>query len=150
MLIGLIVYLFILSVVWAVLEIQIEGKNGWASALPTWRKKEGWIVKLLGGRPLTGYHICMITFLALVYHFPFFFTPWNLGKELFTIGFFFGFLLIEDFLWFVLNPAFRLKRFNRKNPDLWWHKSWWGPVPDFYWWYTVAAVVLMYFGYKIW
>ena len=150
MLIGIILYMIVLAIVFALWEIQIEGKNGWASALPTWRKEKGWIVKLLGGRPLTGYHICMVSFLILMLHFIFCFTPWNWGKELLIIGFFFGFLLVEDFCWFVFNPAFRLKGFTKDNPDLWWHKTWWGPVPDFYWWYATIACALMPLGYIMW
>lgn len=149
MLIGLFVYLIVLAAVFAFWEVQIEGKNGWAGALPTWRKEKGWIVRLLGGRPLTGYHICMVTFLILMFHFVFFFTSWSWGKELFIIGFFLAFLLVEDFFWFLLNPAFRLKGFSKKNPNLWWHKSWWGPVPDFYWYYSILAGLLIYFGYRL-
>lgn len=30
-------YIFIMATVLAILEIQIEGKHGWAKNLPTWR-----------------------------------------------------------------------------------------------------------------
>ncbi len=43
----------LLGVIFAQWEIQIEGKRGWAADLPCWRKEKGWVVRLLGGRPLT-------------------------------------------------------------------------------------------------
>jgi len=35
------IFVFILSLIFALLEIEIEGKNGWAKNLPTWYKKSG-------------------------------------------------------------------------------------------------------------
>ncbi|MBI4100255.1 hypothetical protein HY439_00740 [Candidatus Microgenomates bacterium] len=134
------IYTVILSVAFALWEIQIEGKNGWAADLPTWRKK-GWIVKLTGGGPWTGYHVYMIVFLLLIFHLPFLFTDWQFRKELLISGLFLEFLLIEDFLWFVLNPHYGVKRF--KPGKIWWYSTWWGPVPDCYWWYAAMSGVLI-------
>ena len=132
MIAGLIVFLFVLAAVFAYWEVQIEGSHGWAEKLPTWRKSEGRIFKLLGNRPLTGYHIGMILFLILLFHFPLFFAVWNPEKEIFLIGYILAFLTIEDLFLFLVNPAYGLK---------------WGPE-DFYWIYTVLAIVLMFFGSK--
>lgn len=137
----LCLYTIALAVVLALWEIQIEGKNGWASNLPCWRRERGTIVKILGGRPWTGYHTCMVAFLILVMHFPFvLFQDWEIRKELLVWGFFFQLVMVEDFLWFVLNPAFGLKRFRKEY--IWWHSTWWGPLPDFYWWYATVSAVL--------
>ncbi|BBQ00835.1 hypothetical protein BSFA1_59630 [Burkholderia sp. SFA1] len=51
-----------------------------------------------------------------------------------------AFWLIEDFLWFVLNPAFGLARFNPS--DVPWHKHWIAFAPTDYWTMGAAAIVL--------
>ena len=43
-----------LAFILAFWEIQIEGKDGWAAKAPCWRIEKGWLVKLTGGRPITG------------------------------------------------------------------------------------------------
>lgn len=50
-------FLFILtaSILMALFEIQVEGKNGWAADLPTWRSNNKWLYKFMGNRPVTGY-----------------------------------------------------------------------------------------------
>ena len=140
---------FVLMVVGAIglalWEIQIEGKDGWASELPCWKIENKWIFRILGGRPLTGYHFYMVTFLILMLHFPAVFVDWSFGKELLVWGFSFGMLLIEDFSWFLLNPHYGLSKFRRG--EIPWHHHWWGPVPDFYWWFVAIAAVLIYFGW---
>ena len=65
------VYLFVLACVLAILEIQIEGKHGWAQNLPTWRpKNKNWFIKLyakfMSDREPTGYHMTMFSFVILV------------------------------------------------------------------------------------
>lgn len=76
----LVAYLIFIVVIAAVLaqwEIQIEGKDGWAAKLPCWRKEEGLIVKLNGGRPFTGYHFWMMIFMIIMLYFPALFTDWT-------------------------------------------------------------------------
>jgi len=41
-----------------------RGKDGWAAKSPGWRIEKGWVMKLTGGRPLTGYHVFMTVFLV--------------------------------------------------------------------------------------
>ena len=137
-----LLYTIIAAIIFANWEIQIEGKNGWASNLPCWRSKNKWINTLMGNRPLTGYHLYLIIFLVLIIHFPLFFTQWTLEKEFFLISFLFCFLLLEDFFWFVFNPHYKLKKFKKGNIE--WHKNWWGPMPDFYWWFAGIAAAALY------
>jgi len=108
------------------LEIQIEGKDGWAGKLPTWRKKVPEF-RIIGQEELTGYHLYLWSFLLGFAHSVFLFIPWSFSLELHVLSFLLFVILLEDFLWFILNPAFGLKRFNRK--DVSWHKTWVGPVP---------------------
>lgn len=144
MIIGYVVFMVFMAAVLAYWEIQIEGKDGWAANLPTWRIGKGWVLKFTGGRPLTGYHIAMTAFILGLIHLPLFFTPWSWQMELLLLGFYIGMILIEDFFWFVLNPNYGIK--NYKKERIWWHKTWWGPVPSFYWFLLAATILLIYFG----
>ena len=48
------VFIITSAFLWAKLEIQIEGKRGWAQDLPTWRVEKHYLLSLFyGGRPLT-------------------------------------------------------------------------------------------------
>jgi len=137
-----IVFILVVAIILALWEIQIEGKHGWAASLPCWRAKKGLLARIVGGRPLTGYHIGLVVLLILMLHSPFVvFGKWEFGKELLVWGAFFGIFLVEDFLWFVFNPHYGLRRFRKS--EIPWHPTWWGPIPDFYWWYAAAAVLLI-------
>jgi hypothetical protein len=125
-------------------EIQIEGKDGWAAKLPAWRISQGWLMRFTGGLPITGYHVFLSVFLIAIIHLPVFFTGWTLRLESLLLGFFVGIMLVEDFLWFVLNPNYGIKNFRKGK--IWWHKHWWGPVPAIYWFLLVLAAVLIWFG----
>lgn len=127
------VYLVLVSAALALLEIQIEGANGWAKELPTWRIENEW-TRWLMGKPLTGYHVNLIIFILLLSHIPYFMgiaVP-SLSFEMRLISFLILFLTIEDFLWFVLNPAYGIRKF--KSQYIWWHaSSWWWIMPrDYY------------------
>jgi hypothetical protein len=144
MFIGYLFFMVFMAAVLALWEIQIEGKEGWAANLPAWRVEKGWVLKLTGGRPLTGYHLLMTVFLIAVVHLPLFFAPWSWRLESALLGFYLGMVLLEDFFWFVFNPHYGIKSFRKGK--IWWHKSWWGPLPSFYWILLVILAGLMYFG----
>ena len=144
MLYGLLAFMVFMAGILALWEVQIEGKDGWAASLPTWRIEKGWVLKVTGGRPLTGYRLFLTIFLVSIVHLPLFFTAWSWRLESLLLGFYEGVVLIEDFLWFVFNPAFGIKNFRKGK--IWWHKSWWGPVPSFYWILLAVVIVLIYLG----
>ena len=55
------------------------------------------------------------------------------------------FWIIEDFLWFILNPAFGINNFS---PDkVLWHKHWFLGIPADYWNFTIVAAILMWLSY---
>ena len=126
-------FLFLLwvSFCFAKVEIAIEGKHGWAENLPTWRlPTTNWAsVIFFSGKPATGYQrldgdILFSSMLHLVYVFV---TPsWPIELQIFA--FFLFFSVLEDFLWFALNPAFGVRNFRREK--IWWHrKHWWVIAP---------------------
>lgn len=127
----------------ALLEIEIEGDQGWASGLPTWRMENRWTRLLLGSRALTGYHLWVHVFVLILLHLPFllWLTPLSWAAELRVLAFWVFFWILEDFLWFALNPRFGLSRFSREH--VWWHaQSWWGFMPREYWIFTPVGVAL--------
>jgi hypothetical protein len=118
----------LVSVLFALLEIQIEGEHGLAAKLPTFKIKS----RFFPHHPwiLTGYHIYLWLFLFLMLHVPRLFVEWGFREELEVLSFYVLILGLEDFLWFVLNPYFTLKKF--KKAHVWWHLAWLGPVPVMY------------------
>jgi hypothetical protein len=56
---GLLLWTVLLAFILAKVEINIEGKHGWAEKLPTWRKKNRFTKIILGETPVTGYHFWM-------------------------------------------------------------------------------------------
>lgn len=134
--------LLIAAGLFALMEIQIEGPHGWAAQLPTWRVRNAWLNRLFPGRPLTGYHLYILLFIAVVAHLPFAFgLPWTWQFELRAVAFFLLFWVVEDFLWFAFNPHYGLARFRPQFIE--WHRhAWWWIAPRDYWIATCVGVVL--------
>lgn len=126
----------------ALIEIQIEGPAGWAANLPTWRLKNSWLARLFPGRPLTGYHLWILVFIVVVAHLPFAFgLPLTWQTELRAIAFILLFWVAEDFLWFVLNPHFGIRRFRPQHIP--WHRqAWWWIAPRDYWIALTVGIAL--------
>lgn len=136
-----IAFLGAAAVLFALLEIEIEGPGGWARNLPTWRIRNRWTRLFFGARAITGYHLYINLFLALLLHAPyvFGFVRPTLATELRIIAFGLLFWVVEDFLWFALNPAYGIRAFNRQR--IWWHStSWWWIMPRDYWIFTPMGI----------
>jgi hypothetical protein len=133
------VYLFVTAFVMAKLEVQIEGPAGWADNLPTWRVENRVTRRILGGRAMTGYHVYFQLLIFALLHAPFALgiAALTLATELRVLAVLILFWLLEDWLWFVVNPAYGLRHFK---PDrVRWHReSWWWVMPREYW---IAAPV---------
>jgi len=134
--VAVFLFIFTLSVVTALFEIQIEGANGWAEKLPTWRKTPAWLKKYFNLTELTGYHVYLSCVLILLFHFPIILTGWSPYAEFTALSGYFAFNVIWDFLWFVLNPAYGWCRYDSKS--IWWFQRWIGSFPVNY--YTTLAV----------
>lgn len=142
-----ILYIYLIGFVLAVLEIQIEGKHGWAEKLPAWRphpesKLAKWYSRLFSQKDFTGYHFFLNIFLLLMFHLPFvWFMNWTWQAELELLAFFALFVVVWDFLWFVLNPHYSLHDFGPKQ--VWWHKKWLGQLPVDYT-YSLLLVIILF------
>jgi hypothetical protein len=126
--IGRTLLLFLWAFGLAGIEIEIEGGVGWAERLPTWYLKRGLTGRIygivMGQRPLTGYHVYAFTIPMLVLHLPYVMgVDWSVAAELRTIATYFVLAVIWDYLWFVLNPAYTVRRFRRGN--VWWFEVPW-------------------------
>jgi hypothetical protein len=126
--IGRTVLLFLWAFGLAGIEIEIEGGVGWAERLPTWYLKRGLTGRIygvvMGQRPLTGYHVYAFTIPMLILHLPYVMgVDWTVAAELRTIATYFVLAVIWDYLWFVLNPAYTVRRFRRGN--VWWFEVPW-------------------------
>ncbi len=131
------------SYCFAEVEIAIEGGHGWAENLPTWRlSPHNWASLLFfSGKPATGYHVWMEVFILSILHIPYLYTTPTWSIELEILAFFFLFSVLEDFLWFVRNPAFGIKNFRAEK--IWWHqKNWWWIMPRDYYILSTLGVVL--------
>jgi hypothetical protein len=139
------IYIFIMALILAILEVQIEGAHGWAKNLPTWRANPSkWYakiyMKMMEGKEMTGYHLSMFFFVALIFHLPFFFnTIWSIAAELNVIIIFLLFVVLWDYLWFVVNPFFTVRNF--KGNHLFWHQKWFLKLPRDYW----NAILISFF-----
>jgi hypothetical protein len=139
----LLAYVVLLGFFFAKVEIQIEGQRGWAEGLPTWRVDRHPLLDIFwGGRPLTGYHAWVFSFMALVFHLTFFMTGgFGWKQEARILGCLMLFWIIEDFLWFVMNPAYGIRKF--RPGQVWWHKKWMLGVPTDYVTFTLAGALLV-------
>ena len=123
-----ILFWSVFATVVACIEIESEGKYGWADKTPTWYRTTGFWGKAYGVlmrvKPLTGYHAFMFFLPVLIFHAAFFMgAPWSLKAELGTWALYFGWCPLWDYFWFVLNPAYKGKF---KKEYIWWHaKSPW-------------------------
>ncbi len=143
----LLLWVVLTALFFAEAEIQIEGPAGWAAGLPTWRIEKHWLLDLFwGGRPMTGYHAWVFSFMFLVFHLGVFINPgWSLRTEARIIASLMLFWFIEDFLWFILNPAFGFHNFIRDKVP--WHKHWFLRMPVDYWTFTITAAFLLWLSY---
>lgn len=138
----------LLAAVFAMVEIQIEGAAGWAANLPTWRIEHHWLLECVwGGRPLTGYHAWVFLFMMLVFHLGFFIhgRP-GIRLELRVLGSLALFWILEDFLWFVFNPAFGLSKFNPQGIP--WHHHWLLGVPTDYVMYLTLSACIFWLSFR--
>jgi len=129
-----IVSVLVTATLFALVEVQIDGADGWASRLPTWRIHNRWTRLIMSGKPLTGYHLYLLIFIAAILHSPYGIglCAWSARAEARTLSFMCFFWVAEDFLWFVLNPHFGLRGFRRDR--VWWHApAWWWIMPRDYW-----------------
>ena len=141
------IFCLISATLLALLEIQIEGQYGWAQKLPTFRFR----IKLIDMLPglqgdFSGYHILLFISVMTLIHSVFLFIKWDIYTELILISAYMLITNLEDFLWFVFNPAYGVKKF--KKEDVWWHKDWIGRIPLKYFYCFILWLDLFLIGFR--
>ena len=145
----LVLAVALVGVFFAKVEIQIEGPAGWAATLPTWRVENSWALDIFwGGRPMTGYHAWVFSFMALMFHVPIVITGhWNWKIEARIVGSVMLFWIIEDLFWFLLNPDWG---WGALVPErAWWHKHWLLGLPLDYLTFTFVAAILLWYSFHV-
>ena len=139
----LFLWVVLLAALFAQLEIQIEGDEGWAASLPTWRINGPPIARFLfGGREITGYHIFAFGFMFAAFHLPIALTARaSLRLEARILGSLMLFWIVEDVLWFAMNPAYGLGCLTPRHAP--WHPHWVMGVPVDYLVFAVGSTVLL-------
>jgi hypothetical protein len=143
------IFLFVLfiSIAFAWVEIQIEGDEGCGKKLPTWKISNP-LRLLVGYKTIDGYHFWRWIFITLIFHFPFFFgVPFDLNTELIVLEAYFLFFILEDFLRFVFNPAWGIKKFFTK--EIPWHPRKFLKLPLEYWISLLVILALEILRYQI-
>lgn len=132
-----LLFLYAYALLFAAVEIEIEGAHGWAERLPTWFRVTPLYARVYGvfmrGKPLTGYHLVMFFLPLWSFHIGFVGgVPWSWPAEASTLAAYMLWVVIWDLLWFVLNPRYGWRRFRRN--EVWWHgRTWIGRFPvDYY------------------
>jgi hypothetical protein len=132
-----VAFLFGYALLFAAVEIEIEGPYGWAERLPTWFRITTPTARLYGlfmrGKPLTGYHAVMFVLPLWSFHIGFVGgVPWSWAAEAATLSAYMVWVVTWDLLWFILNPRFGWTRFRKG--EVWWHgRTWIGRFPvDYY------------------
>ncbi len=72
----------------------------------------------------------------------FFTGHWSWRAQARVIGCVMLFWIVEDFLWFALNPGYGLARFRADAIP--WHKHWLGPMPLDYWIFVSLLLLLIW------
>jgi hypothetical protein len=141
-------WVLVMAFFFANAEIQIEGGAGWATSLPTWRIEHHWLLDIFwGGRAMTGYHAWVFSFMALVFYSPLAFNGRSRWRDagLALCGLI-AFWIVEDFLWFIINPAWGWGQFK---PELvTWHKHWAMGAPVDYWVGLGVIALILYFRHR--
>lgn len=139
-------FLIILAFLHSKLELEIEGTEedgGWAKWLPCWRRSN-WFTQLVLGKEMTGYHFQMILLGLLLLHSPFMFITWTIKLESLFFGYFCIYWVMEDFVYFLLHPKYRLKNFRKGKIS--WHKRFWGFLPVSYWSGIILGIIFLILG----
>lgn len=111
-------------------ESSVEGRKAWDKGKIGWRI--GW--KNLS---LTSYHFWLAwVMLPLLFSLPLIVYGWNSKLFGMLVSAFFSGLVIEDFMWYVVNPKVKLKEF-------------WSPFSDYYPWIKIGNKKIVPLGYVL-
>ena len=127
-------FIVFFSFIFSIIEIEIEGKYGWAKNLPT-------VHLTKNPKSLTFYHVYIFLFVLSAFNMIFFIRTellnWSNWLYIFSMTLMFFFL--EDMYWFFANPFHSITEKNE------WH-IYWGPIPMLYIVLPTSAFLLSLLG----
>ena len=107
------VFTLIFATLWAWMEVEMEGKHGWAVNLPTACAFYGW----------TWYHVSMNVIVLTVMYYSLRFA--NFGRKhyqcMYYVLYVAAWFVVEDFAWFMINPHYGIRKYRQR--DIFWHAS---------------------------
>lgn len=132
--VGESLFLFVFALVYALIEIEIEGPDGWAKNLPT---PQNFCFHL------SLYHVYMILLACIVICGFVYFrdtkecledntrsTEYRVRSVVSRVLFMLvAFFLLQDFLWFVMNPSYTVCKYSAQHIS--WHSPWYFGLPWF-------------------
>lgn len=88
-------------------ESRVEGRNAWDKG------KLGWKIRFRKNLSITAYHFYVFGVMwPLLLTLPLVIYGWNLKLFGILVSAYFSGMVLEDFMWFVVNPVVKLKEFN--------------------------------------
>jgi hypothetical protein len=150
---------FVLALLFAATYASIE-TGPYAQSLPVWRPEPNiWWVKLLYwvpnlGRPVNGLDTFGLLFLGAtclllipiwnaLHH-----RPVSGSEFLELLAYFITIAVIEDWVWYAINPNAGLKHFNEASLPRWMYKAWLFGFPDQYWQGAFASYIALWGSVK--
>jgi len=107
------IFISVFSIIYSLIEIELEGKSGWMKNIPTAN-----IIKICN-KHMTLYHIYMLLLIITIFFYK---SKINNFKDIILIfTYILLVLFLEDILWFVFNPYYTIKKYTKK--DIWWHSD---------------------------
>ena len=101
------------ATLWAWMEVEMEGKHGWAINLPTSCAFYGW----------TWYHVSMNLIVLLVMFYSLQYA--NFARWYYKLSYYVlyvtAWFVVEDIMWFVLNPHYGIRKYTPN--DIFWHAN---------------------------
>ena len=134
------VYLFALCHALARVEIHIEGPDGWAVNLPTWRWGPSWWLELTNGKEVTGYHLWLTLFLIGMFHLPLVFAGFSRALLAKCASSYMMITAAWDLQWFVWNPAWGFAALRAREVP-WFRRKVAGLPVDYPMGYAVSGVL---------
>ena len=141
--------LMIFVVVWAAMiamafwESYVEGRNPWD------RRKLGWKLKLYGKYVLPAYHFYLfVVFIPLLMILPLVIYGWDFKLFGILVSAYFSGVVLEDFLWFVVNPAVKFSDWNPRFANFYeWLRIGSFKIP---WRYIIGIAIALLSWFFIW
>jgi len=133
------IILLIMSLLFALVEIELEGKFGWSEQTPT---------PNIGSSKssLTLYHLYMAMFMFTAFVAIFFVNgDVTTSNVLYMFAMALWFFTLEDIFWFILNPNYKLPGLKHA----WWHNKISNTVPVIYILFPIISTLIANFaGYS--